>query len=116
VRHDGFTPIGAAQLAQMFGLSMVATHQLMRSPGFPSFKVGRSRFTTEPWLAGWMAAQLKNPPPVKSFDPLEDEVIRKCSWAVGELVRQGKLAIVGERIAEPGDTLKRELQTQDTAA
>ena len=87
-------PIAAPELARLFGgLSMLAAHRLMRDKSFPSFKIGRQRYTTEPWLAGWMTTQLGNPPLVKCFDPLEEEVIRRCAWAVGELVRQGKIRI-----------------------
>jgi hypothetical protein len=95
--RDSLRPIAAPELARLFGgLSMLAAHRLMRDKSFPSFKIGRHRYTTEAWLAGWMTTQLGNPPLVKCFDPLEEEVIRRCAWAVGELVRQGKIKICAE--------------------
>lgn len=96
VQQSALRPIAAPDLARLFGLSMVKTHQLMRSRGFPSFKIGRNRYTTEAWLAGWMSGQLKNPPPVKNFDPLENAVVERCAWAVGELVKRGEIRICAE--------------------
>lgn len=90
--------IGAGELAQLFpGLSMVAVHRLMRS--MPNIRVGRHRYTTPEWLSGWRTAQLKNPPQVKCFDPLEEAVLDRAAWAVGELVKRGHL-VLPDRLAE----------------
>lgn len=89
VSEDAIT---AADLARLYGLSMVRAHAWLRE--LPHVKVGRSRYTRKEWLAGWEAAHLKNPPRVQNFDPLEAAVADRAAWAVGELVRQGKLAVL----------------------
>ncbi len=91
--------ITAADLARRFGLSQVKAHRWLRE--LPHVNVGRHRFTTEPWLAGWMAAQVKNPPPVNSFDPLEGAVIERAIWLIERLVERGRLQVVGLRVAYP---------------
>lgn len=91
-RMNASTPISSSDLARIFGLSMVRAHAWLRQ--LPHVKVGRARYTRAEWLAQWEAAHLKNPPVVKCFDPLEAAVAERAAWAVGELVRQGKIAVL----------------------
>jgi len=81
----------AADLARLAGLSLVKAHAWLRQ--LPHVKVGRSRYTRPEWLAQWEVSMLKTPPVTKSFDPLEAAVADRAAWAVGELVRQGKLRL-----------------------
>jgi hypothetical protein len=104
---ESLQAIGPGELVRIFpGLSLMAAHRLIRSKDFPNFKIGRNRYTTEAWLAGWMTKQLRNPPPLKCFDPLEAAVVDRAAWAVGELVRTGRLSVAGCGLAEELPTLK----------
>jgi hypothetical protein len=84
--------IGALELAERFHLRLAVARALLRE--LPHVQIGRRRFTTEAWLAQWMAAQMKNPPPVICFDPLEQAVAERAAWLVGQMVDQGKLAVL----------------------
>src|SRR5438874_1574108 len=84
--------VGTQELANRFGLTLRKARSWIRE--LPHIQLGRSRFTTEPWLAAWLVANLKNPPVVKNFDPLEAAIVERAAWAVGELVRQKKLAVL----------------------
>lgn len=90
----------AGDVARLFGVSMVKAHRLMR--GFPHLKIGRERVTTEALLASWMAANVKNPSPVKNFDPLRRAVVEEAAWVVGELVKEGKIAVLAGQAGEHG--------------
>lgn len=100
--HPHLQTITAADLASCFGITLLKAHQLMRRPGFPHLKLGRHRVTTEPMLASWMAANVKNAPVIKNFDPLEAAVIEKAIWLIGELVKQGVLQVCGLPVAGGG--------------
>ncbi len=81
----------AADIAQRFGIKLSKAHRVMR--GLPHVKIGRDLFTTEELLAGWMAANVKNPPRPQNFDPLMQAAHQIAVYVVEELVRAGKLQI-----------------------
>ena len=85
-------PISASQLAQRFGLTKREAQRWLRE--LPHVQKGRRRFTTEDWLAQWMAAHLKHAPKVCGTSPLDSLVAERAAWCVAELVRQGKLAVL----------------------
>lgn len=55
-------------------------------------------FTTEEWLAVWLAAKsipaLNWPPPGEMLDPLEEAVQSRVLQLVGALARAGKISVV----------------------
>ena len=83
--------ITAAELARRYGLTMIKAHQWMRE--LPHWKLGRSRFTSEAMLAGWLAAHLKNSPAVRTFDPLQDAVVNHSIALIQMLIQQGHLSL-----------------------
>jgi hypothetical protein len=84
-------PLDADALARLFPMSARAAQAWLRE--LPNIVVGRRRFTTEAWLVTWMAANVRNAPVPKNYDPLEAAVVERAIWLVGQLVQQGKLAL-----------------------
>lgn len=60
---------------------------------------GDDLYTTEEWLAEWMAAEavpaMNWPPPGEPLDPLEEAVCARVIAMVGRLAREGKVQVVG---------------------
>ena len=83
--------IGAADLAAWSGVPLREARAWLAEMSHT--KRGRRRFTTIPWLAEWLAANVKNRPRITHFDPLQKTVGTLAAWTVGELVRQGVLVI-----------------------
>lgn len=84
--------IDAQELSRRFrGLSQVGANRLMRR--LPHMRVGRHRYTTEPWLAGWMASQVKHPPMVHGMEPLDRFVIEGVVRVIEKLVAEGKITV-----------------------
>lgn len=89
--------IDANALALRFGITKDQARRWLREPaprGLQHVQRGRHRWTTEAWLAEWMAVNAKNKPCVRGTSPLDDAVLEFSAKLVGELVRQGKLAVL----------------------
>jgi hypothetical protein len=58
-------------------------------------QTGGDLFTTEEWLAEWLAANSVPQAnwPVHNYDPLEEIVCSRVIQMVGELARDGKIAV-----------------------
>ena len=87
--------IDADELGRRYGLSPRAAAAWLRK--LPHVRLGRRRFTSEAWLASWMVANMKNPPRPTNCDPLRADAIEYGAWAIGELVRQGKIHLPHEQ-------------------
>lgn len=91
---DSVKPLFAADLAARFGKSNRWAAKLLRRMRHVP---GREPFTTEEWLAEWLAA--KSIPQQTwiersvTIDPLDAFVMRKCVELVGNLARAGKIEV-----------------------
>src|SRR5262245_47979861 len=85
------TGIDADQLAKRFGLTARQANAWLRK--LPTSKVGRTRFTTEAWLVGWLAEHVENPPLPTSYNPLDEAVLVRMEWALQKLVERGVVRI-----------------------
>lgn len=83
--------ITAAELARRYGLTLVKAHRWMCE--LPHWKLGRSRFTSEAMLAGWLAAHVKNSPAIRTFDPLQDAVVNHSIALIQMMIQQGHLTL-----------------------
>lgn len=88
-------PVTVAEMAARFGKSTrwsAATMRKMRHvPG-----TARSMFTTEEWLAEWLAAESvpQRNWPKRNLDPLEEAVCSRVIEVIGDLTRIGKIRVV----------------------
>lgn len=89
--------IDAAALAVRFRITKDQARRWLREPapaGLPHVQRGRRRWTTEAWLAEWMASNLRNQPRIQGTSPLDEKLVERAAWMVGELVKQGRLAVL----------------------
>ena len=94
---NAVNPITVAQLAARFGKSTRwAAAFMRRMRHFPGS--ARTMFTTEEWLAEWVAAKslpaLNWPPFGEQLDPLEEAVCSRAIQLVGELAARGKIRVL----------------------
>lgn len=87
------TPIDVPALATRFALGNRAAAALMRK--MRHVQVGRALFTTEEWLAEWLAAEAvpQQNWPKQNLDPLEEAVNSRVIQIVGELARRGCIEV-----------------------
>lgn len=89
-------PVTVAELQRRFGLPTrrraIALLKRLRH-----VRAGREWFTTEEWLAEWVAAEavpaMDWPRPEQSVDPLEECVIGRVIQLVGELAARGAVRV-----------------------
>lgn len=90
-------PISVAQLGKRFGKGNRWAAAVMRR--MRHVHSGRDLFTTEEWLAEFLAAQSvpqQNWPQRSTvYDPLEEVVSSRVIQLVGELARAGKIRVQG---------------------
>ena len=84
--------VGAAELAAWSGCTMRVARAWLAE--MSNVRRGRRLFTTVPWLAEWLAQNVKNRPRITHFDPLQKTVGTLAAWTVGELVRQGVIVVL----------------------
>lgn len=86
--------IDVPELARRFGKSTRWATKVMRR--MRHVPCGRQLFTTEEWLAEWLAA--RSVPqmnwPQNNYDPLEEVVGSRLIQLVGELARTGKIRVL----------------------
>lgn len=87
--------ITVAQLAERFGrpFAMRWAKALMRK--VRHVEEGGELFTTEEWLAEWLAAECvpQQNWPKQNLDPLEEAVSSRVIQLIGELARTGKIEV-----------------------
>lgn len=86
-------PIGIEALGARFGRGSRFGAALMRQ--MRHVRMGRELFTTEEWLAEWLAA--KSVPqtnwPKANLDPLEEAVCSRVIQLIGDLARRGVIEV-----------------------
>lgn len=86
-------PIDVECLGARFNLGSRGGAALMRR--MRHVRVGRALFTTEEWLAEWLAAEAvpQQNWPKQNLDPLEEAVNSRLIQLVGELARSGMIEV-----------------------
>lgn len=87
-------PISARGLGARFGRSVRWGTERMRE--MRHVRIGRELFTTEEWLAEFIAARSipqTNWPPSTNMDPLEETVKSVALQVIGELARVGQIEV-----------------------
>jgi hypothetical protein len=94
--------VGAPELAAWSGCPLRVARAWLAE--MSNVRRGRRLFTTVPWLAEWLAQNVKNRPRITHFDPLQKTVATLAAWTVGELQRQGKIAVLQGSTAHETET------------
>lgn len=86
--------ISAEQLARRFGKGM--RWAMMRLREMRHTTIGGEMFTTEEWLAEYVAAKTLPAAnwPKANLDPLEEAVCSRVIQTLGELARLGRIQVV----------------------
>ena len=86
-------PIDIEMLGARFGKGSRFGASLMRQ--MRHVRAGRALFTTEEWLAEWLAAKAvpQTNWPKANLDPLEEAVCSRVIQMVGELARRGVIEV-----------------------
>ncbi len=86
-------PIDIAMLGRRFGKGSRFGAALMRR--VRHVRVGRALYTTEEWLAEWLAAEAvpQTNWPKANLDPLEEAVCSRVIELMGELARRGCIEV-----------------------
>ena len=87
-------PISVVELATRFKRGNRWASSLMRK--LRHFKVGWQMFTTEEWLAEYLAAESvpQRNWPKQNLDPLEEAVCSRVIEVIGDLTRLGKIQVL----------------------
>lgn len=86
-------PISVAELATRFGQGTRWAAARMRK--MRHMTTGGQMFTTEEWLAEWLAAESvpQQNWPKQNLDPLEEAVCSRVIEVIGDLTRMGKIRV-----------------------
>jgi hypothetical protein len=87
-------PISVAELAKRFQRGTRWASARMRQ--MRHMKTGGQMFTTEEWLAEWLAAESipQQNWPKQNLDPLEEAVCSRVIEVIGDLTRLGKIQVL----------------------
>ena len=87
-------PISVAELAARFKRGNRWASSLMRQ--MRHMKTGGQMFTTEEWLAEYLAAESipQRNWPKQNLDPLEEAVCSRVIEVIGDLTRLGKIQVL----------------------
>lgn len=84
------------QLAERLDIGLRSAYALIREMRHTTH--GRQVWTTEEWLAEWLAAEsvpsMNWPKPGQSYDPLEEVLVGRVVQMVGELAARGKIMVL----------------------
>lgn len=100
---------GTAVLSGVVGVRLLDVHDLaerfgrgarwaaIRMREMRHTTIGSELFTTEEWLAEWLAAESvpQTNWPKQNLDPLEEAVCSRVIALVGDLARAGRIKVVG---------------------
>lgn len=59
-RNDNQLTVSVDEAAALLGVSRPTVYQLIRTPGFPSFRVGSRRLISRAGLAEWIRGKVKD--------------------------------------------------------
>ena len=90
-------PIGIAEMRGRFGLGPRRARSLLRK--MRHLREGRDLFTTEAWLAEYVAANAvqaagpKWPDPKRDREPVDEDVVKRAVELIGALAGQGHIKV-----------------------